>query len=306
MMPGSHPNRRNNRHLASLYLTKPHYAFACPLQKRQARKALPPVKSKKKSSSRSDTTPLTAALNKVKKAARNYDRYRHGTALTNCFADYQMEAPEFRMQMRRAVGVDLSKKESEAILADADKDGNGTLDGAEFLLMFFTMAHKEHSDDMKVRQKEKEVIRKMEKVKVVEEEEERVMKDERCMTRNFTEKDSKRIMQRLACHALEFDKMSEVGKRTSLAFSCILRPHELKEQLLKSFNMKVTKAELGALIDHFDKDGDGDVSGAEFMVQFSRMGMIAKRRERTRNRREMEKKLQSGVILPIVHASLGR
>ena len=286
-------------------MRNPHSIFA-PLQKRHARKALPPVKSKKKSSSRGDTTPLKTALEKVKKAARNYDRYRHGAALTNCFADYQMEAPEFRMQMRRAMGVDLSKKESEAILEDADKDGNGTLDGAEFLLMFFTMAHKEHSENMKVRKEEKEVIRAMEKVKMAEQEEERAMKDVRCMTRNFTEKDSKRVMQRLARHALEFDKMSEVGKRTSLAFSCILRPHELKEQLLKSFDMKVNKAELGALIAHFDKDGDGDVSGAEFMVQFSRMGMIAKKMERTRNRREMKKKLENGIILPIVHPSLGR
>ena len=70
--------------------------------------------------------------------------------------------------------------------------------------------------------------------------------------------------------------------------------------------MKVTKAELGALIAHFDRDGDGDVSGAEFMVQFSRMGMIAKKRERYRNKKEMEKKLESGVVLPIVHPSLGR
>jgi len=275
------------------------------IKKRHGRKALPPVNGKKKAS-RSSTTPLQSALEKVKSAAKNYDRYRQGAALTSCFADYQMEAPEFRMQMRRAMGVDLTKKESEAILKDADKDQNGTLDGAEFLLMFFTMAHNEHSDNMKKIQQEKELQRAMEKVKLAEKEQDKVMKDERCMTRNFTQKDSKRVMQRLARHALEFDKMSEAGKRTSAAFCCVLRPHELKEQLLKSFNMKVTKAELGALIAHFDRDGDGDVSGAEFMVQFSRMGMIAKKRERYRNKKEMEKKLESGVVLPIVHPSLGR
>jgi len=279
------------------------------VKKRHARVPLPAIGKRelRKAVERgTSTSPLQSALEKVKKAAKNYDRYRDGTALTSCFADYQMEVSEFRMQMKRAMGVDLSRREAEALLEKADKDGNGTLDGAEFLLMFFDMAHKEHSDDMRQRQKMKELVREMEKVNVKKKEEERVMKDEKCFSRNFTEEDAKRVMKRLSRYALEFDKMSEVGKRTSAAFSCVLRPHELKEQLLKSFNMKVTKPELGALISHFDRDGDGDVSGAEFMVQFSRMGMIAKRREREKSRREVQKKLESGMILPLVHKSLGR
>ena len=241
------------------------------LKKRLARTAtaLPAISSPKSNPIKSASAkpkPLDSALRKLKKAARHYDRYRDGEVLTKSFADYKMESVEFRMQMRRAMGVNLNKREAEDLLNHADRDKSGTLDGAEFLLMFFKEAHGEHAADVRSRLKLKQERLKLEKQRIADTERNEAEKDAKSFTTNFTERDTKRVLKCLAKHAANFDGMSEAGKRTCANFGCVLRPSALKEQLLKSFNMKVTKAELGALIAQFDRDGDGDVSGAEFMV----------------------------------------
>ena len=281
------------------------------MKKRHARSGVLPAVSRRQSvqamhEKLEKATALGSALHKVKKAAKKYDRYKDGQTLTSCFADYQMEAAEFRMQMRRAIGVALTKKEAAALHKHADRDKSGTIDGAEFLLMFFKEAHEEHSKDFQKRVKIKEQMEEEERVKKEREEKELIVKDYACFTTNFTVQDTKRVMRRLAKEAFEFDVTSESGKRTSKNFCCELRPAALKEQLYKSFNMKVTKAELGALIAQFDQDGDGDVSGAEFMNTFSKLGQIARRNERKKRDQVMNMKLKRGLILPLVRQSLGR
>lgn len=281
------------------------------LKKRHARSGVLPAVNRRASvqavhESLERASPLESALHKLKKAAKKYDRYKDGTALTQCFADYQMEPAEFRMQMRRAIGVDLTKKEAVALHKHADRDSSGAIDGAEFLLMFFKEAHEEHSKDLHKRVKIREQMEEDKRIKKERAEKELVVRDYACFSTNFTMQDTKRVMRRLAKEAFEFDVTSESGKRTSKNFCCELRPAALKEQLYKSFNMKVTKAELGALIAQFDKDGDGDVSGSEFMVTFSKLGQIARKNERKKRDKVVNMKLKRGLILPLVRQSLGR
>ena len=49
-------------------------------------------------------------------------------------------------------------------------------------------------------------------------------------------------------------------------------PHVFKEQLKRVFNIKLTAPELGAVMKHFDKDGDGTVDCAEFLISFFKRG----------------------------------
>ena len=46
---------------------------------------------------------------------------------------------------------------------------------------------------------------------------------------------------------------------------------QLREQLWRTFDLSFTKAELGALVDSFDLDGDGTVDGPEFLSLFFRL-----------------------------------
>ena len=249
---------------------------------------------------------LERAKEKIREAARLYDRYRDGGALSDCFLDYQLTAPELRAALRRSLGVELGEGEAEALKVDSDLDGNGTVDGAEFLLMFFREAQEERSKvSRRVRGARREGEAR-EREKEEREREDEAAKDEGCFSDDFTEMDRGRVLRRLAQHARKFDALSEDGRRTSACFGCVLRPAGLKEQLLKSFNMKATKRELGALISHFDGDGDGDVSGSEFMTTFNKLGALARGRERKRVEEARERRVGRGMLVPLEHEHLGR
>ena len=55
-----------------------------------------------------------------------------------------------------------------------------------------------------------------------------------------------------------------------------LDPTALKEQLRRNFDIKITPAELGAIMLMFDKDGNGAVSCAEFLHEFFKIGRATK------------------------------
>jgi Ca2+-binding EF-hand superfamily protein len=249
---------------------------------------------------------LESAKHKVRQAAKNYDRYRDGKALTDCFADYQLNAIEFRTALRRSLTVDLTPEESEKLLVDSDLDGNGTLDGAEFLMMFFKLAHEEKSKVAHKIQARKAKFEEDEKEKKEQERKFQLVSDSDCFDTNFSDQDKNTALRRLANHARTFDVLSEDGRRTSANFSCVLRPAALKEQLLKSFGMKVNKKELGAIISVFDNDGDGEVSGAEFMTTFGKLGMIARMKERKKVQEAVERRRERGLLQPLTHQQLGR
>ncbi len=282
------------------------------LKKRGVRKgALPDVKVRRRASvvameEEARSGALESANVKLRKAARNYDRYRDGEALTRSFIDYSLGSEEFRKQLRRAMGVNLTKEEAAALLRHNDRDGNGLMDGAEFLLMFFREAHEERSKAAQKVQSIRRAREEDEKTSLKKEAEREEELDRRAASKDFTDSDARRVLRRLARKAATFDVTSEDGRRTSACFGCILRPAGMKEQLVKSFGMKTTRKELGALMHHFDKDGDGEVSGAEFMVTFSKLGMMARENERRKRDKAVQLKRDRGFLLPLVEANLGR
>ena len=52
----------------------------------------------------------------------------------------------------------------------------------------------------------------------------------------------------------------------------VMAPHVFKEQLRRVFNVHLSPKELGAIMDHFDKDGSGEVDCAEFLLEFFKLG----------------------------------
>ena len=75
------------------------------LKKREGRKGVLPAVQRRASveavhQKMKTHVALERAKHKLKKAAKHYDRYKDGEALTKSFADYHMGVVEFRMQMR--------------------------------------------------------------------------------------------------------------------------------------------------------------------------------------------------------------
>ncbi len=94
--------------------------------------------------------PLDSALDKLTRVARNYNRARDGDVLKAAFADFSMDAEDFKLQLKRALNLNLTLSEAKAIIDHYDRDGDGELDGAEFLIMFFGMARNAEKGGMRI------------------------------------------------------------------------------------------------------------------------------------------------------------
>jgi hypothetical protein len=87
---------------------------------------------------------LESALEKLIAAAVRYDRDRDAVVM-KAFEGPTMTPDVFREQFSRAFFVKLTMPEAVAVVNDFDKDGEGTVDGAEFLLGFFKRGFAEKS-----------------------------------------------------------------------------------------------------------------------------------------------------------------
>ncbi|CAM9970530.1 unnamed protein product, partial [Laminaria digitata] len=66
----------------------------------------------------------------------------------------------------------------------------------------------------------------------------------------------------------------------------LMPPHVFKEQLKRVFGLKLSPGELGATMKEFDKDGDGTVNCAEFLLTFFRVGFDTRNKALHRRREE--------------------
>eukprot|EP01038_Epipyxis_sp_PR26KG_P005573 gene5573-7697_t len=79
--------------------------------------------------------------------------------------------------------------------------------------------------------------------------------------------------------------------RTSLKGfdSSELNPTEFREQLFRNFNIKLSNAELGAVVMLFDKDKQGKVDTMTFLNEFYKLGKQARTKIRTRQNQNEER-----------------
>lgn len=69
------------------------------------------------------------------------------------------------------------------------------------------------------------------------------------------------------------------GKTSLSGFDSVaLNPTQFREQLRRNFFIKLTDAELGAIVVLFDKDGDGKVDSVEFINEFFRLGVMERKK----------------------------
>ena len=177
----------------------------------------------------------------------------------------------------------LSPKELGSLLERFDGDGDGTVNGTEFLLEFCkiknaaTKAVKIAKEAEARKAKEyydklgETYLERFAKVKEVE------------MDANFGEKDYESAMRKLEKVSLFFDPARSNVLR---GFQGWLNPTAFASQLKRCFNIQLNSKELGAMVKHFDLDNSGTIDGTEFVIGFNNMSHEAKKKEKQRIMKE--------------------
>ena len=115
---------------------------------------------------------------------------------------------------------------------------------------------------------------------------------------DFQEMDYKSAMKKLGRVALFYDPERAQSTR---GFEGLLDPFAFKQQLQRCFSLHFNPKELGAIVDHFDKDKNGFIDGSEFLVGFYTLSQKEKRRERLKVKADSETR---GVLLEKTVAKL--
>ena len=151
-------------------------------------------------------------------------------------------------------------------MAHFDKDGGGTLDGGEFLKGCFDLwrevdreqfremeryrkAHKEKFEEGK-RKREKELEDKLNSIKLC----------------SYSKTEFVSALKKLRRAALMYDERVNISLQSFQGAA--MTPYQFKDLLKRVLKIDLTLPELSSLVGHFDSDGDGGVSGSEFLSAF--------------------------------------
>jgi hypothetical protein len=186
--------------------------------------------------------PLSIANQKLTKVSVSFDALALNSHLAG-FAGSKLNKSEFEIQLRRCINVNLKKAELDALFRCMDEDDSDMIDGVEFVRYFFKLGNEARWSifmDTKNIQLKKEVDSKRRK----EEDLARRKKWESEQITSFVDEDYESAMRKLADAAFRFDSSSYVDSVTISGFEAFLTPFEFKMQVERSFNLKMTGAEV--------------------------------------------------------------
>lgn len=199
---------------------------------------------------------LKSAKDKMIMAAMSYDKTMPGAIPLDAFNVERLNAGEFREQMKNIFRCNLTLPELAAFLQDFNKDkteeDRDHINCASFLVLFFRMGYKEKTRRIKAVQEERKRQEETAEKKLLEEAKEIAKKNALKVSMQFTPEDKETAVAKLRAAAKLYDKTTP-GAMSMKAFEVKeMPPHVFKEQLKRLFNLNVTPAELGALMNVFD------------------------------------------------------
>ena len=184
------------------------------------------------------------------------------------FEGASMEPHVFKEQLKRVFNLKLTPGELGALMSHFDKDGDHTIDCAEFLIQFFVTGFENKTEILRGRRKADEATLARARAKVAAKAAAATKWQSEQVSFEFTADDLATAEAMITEAAAKYDRNSASSMSLSAFDGASMAPYVFKEQLKRVFNLKLTKPQMGALMRKFDKDGDGTVDCSEFLLAF--------------------------------------
>ena len=221
------------------------------------------------------------AFKKLLKYSKKYDKNHPNAMSLDGFNEKFLLPHIFREMIKRTFGVIFNEGELNACIHFFDPKKTGKINSRKFLIYFLKLGIAEREKDYK---NSLEKLRNDIYMKEKEHEEKLALqwsKNEISLDFQFSETERKSALEKLSDAAFRFDPSSP-GPMGLVAFNGKkLSPAIFKEMLRRTFNMKITSAELAALIVEFDNNNSKQIDCSEFMVCFTKLGFERRSQLRT-------------------------
>ena len=253
-----------------------------------------------------NTDDLATAEAMITEAAAKYDRNSASSMSLDAFDGGAMAPHVFKEQLKRVFNLKLTPQQLGALMRKFDKDGDGTVDCSEFLIAFFkTGFEQKRAREHARKTAERDAHAKVEAA-AHKAEANAAAKNALKVSYEFTQPDLDEALAQVTRAAVRYDNNSPSSMGLDAFDGSSMAPHVFKEQLRRVFNLKLTPPQLGALMKHFDKDGDGTVDCAEFLLAFFKKGFETKsgilremklaEQEKKRRAEEKQQKILNGAL----------
>lgn len=222
-----------------------------------------------------------SALQKVTHAAWLYDRTHHGARSLKQF-DYAFLAPaEFRDSIKSTFDVSLTAKELGGLIMHFNKGKPGDINCSDFILWFLTTGY-----DYRLKKRTEQIIKtRSSSLEAVQEQEAKTKaqleQQESKVDMNYTEDDTRSMMQKLLSVAAKYDKNHPSAPKLDGFSGNYMKPGLFREMLRRTFNIILTDKEAGALLHAFDPEKRGQVKTKEFLVFLVKAGYEERSRIRS-------------------------
>jgi len=250
--------------------TKSPIQIVVPIDQRENKPFAEPEKKRR------DDKALKSSLSKLKHVCTTCSINSKMTTLKNLDFGTLISDGDLKHILNSIFGLRLTKRELQQLKNYFDTDKGGDVDFLEFKDGFFKLVKKGRAEKERARlENDRRVRGRIERLE--QEHKNKHYRDNSCHIDNdFSEKDKIKALRKIAKAATEYDQSRSVGVDELRVFDGCLTPQQFKEQLKKSFNVRLNPKELGCLLDRFDGDKDGTINGTEFLLEFCKIKNAAK------------------------------
>ena len=193
-----------------------------------------------------------SAFQKLTTGAMKYDRSGPGAVGLEGFEAVSMPPHVFKEQLKLVFNVNITLPELWALVAYFDRDNTGVVNCKHFLTQFLRTGLDER---IRIRQGwRKEEAQKRDKDRAAEEQKEAEKRKKAWaeVDFDFLEPDFDAMLEKFVEMCFNFDRR-QLGPAGLTAFEVdSLNPSQFREMLKRTFNLKLTSRELGAMVTYFD------------------------------------------------------
>lgn len=212
------------------------------------------------------------ALDKLRAAAKLYDKSRPGAVSMKAFEVKKMEPHVFKDQLKRVLNLSVTPKELGALITVFDVNDDGSITCEEFTKCFLAMGFEERAKELQQFANQKKRTAEKERQEQMRLDELEKARQAAKLSYTYTEEEHATAMQKLVEAAWRCNRNMPGAPSLDAFEAMTMNPCDFQEQLRRAFLMKVTPQELGAIMHAFDSEGKGYIMCADFIKKFLRMG----------------------------------
>ena len=212
------------------------------------------------------------AINKIASALGEFRIDRDGMLLES-FRVKSIDYEAFRMLLKRCFTIIFTDEEFEYICELFDDNGDGNIDGPEFLIAMRLVTSAWKTRQQQIARKKEVQFQLTQKEIEDKAAAEKEAELEAACDWNYTEDDQSSALAKLTAVAGKYIKSDPTAPSLASFEVKFLKPTAFKVLMRNTFSIAFTSKELGALVRMFDVDGSGLVDTTSFLLKFSRLGL---------------------------------